>query len=558
MSLNDPSEGVTPRELITLAVVMLVFTIGVFLALRPSDEADETSPEPLDTRLPKIRRGANLPEGGSRLGLDNTLEWINLMDLTGGIGMEEGGKERPGEVLVRFRDQKALDAFLAKLRAMGVAAPRVSRALKTALLDFDQLLAARDLLGDDDQLEPNFFVSIPAPPEEGDIQPGTVGFGSDLPTWLGVAGDRSTWGQGVRIAVIDSGIGDHPNIGNLVRSIDIVEGAGTSSHGTAVASLISGQSRVAPGLAPAAELVSVKIAGADGLASSFDLATGIVEAVDAGADLINISMGSAGDSPLVRDAVAYATERGTLIVAATGNEGSGRIAFPAAYPEVVAVGAVDANSDILDFSNYGEGITTAAPGLGLNAAVGEDALTSFSGTSASTGVVTGALAAIMTMDAGNRPLSPQAALDLYTSYANEGGVPGTDPYYGEGIPDLGRVRTRNTAGVVDAAVASQVLLPATDGQGSDRWLVVVENRGTEQLVNTTLDVTTPTNNFTRNITVLNPGQTRVYEFNAHDSWFRGGEPGAVSAVVRTDTTVTDYRTSNNTRTDTLPTPEPVP
>ena len=450
-----------------------------------------------------------------------------------------------GEVVLRFDSDEAFRRFLA---AAGGELETIDR-LRAVRLSLDQLRDLGHLLGEDSEIGLNFFVFPPPLPDGGMVQEGAVGFGASLAEWLGAQGDISQWGRGVTIAIIDTGVAGHSNLPPGIRSIDLAGGGEIHGHGTAVASTVAGIGSGAPGLAPSANLLSVRVAGEAGTSNSFTLAQGILAAVDSGARLINISMGSYGDSPLLRDAVEYARSRGALVIAATGNDGSGQPLFPAAIDGVVAVGAVDARGEHLLFSNHGNHVSTVAPGLELNAAYPGDEWIAFTGTSASTGVVTGALAAIMTMG-GGAPLTPAAALDLYQRYSNEAGMPGHDPFYGHGIPDLGRVMHRNTPGRIDGAVASQVLVPSNTNSGAS-LVVTVENRGTAPLVNATLGVNAGGTDFTRHIASLPPNQTRTFEIPAQRHWFDADGILLSSSTLNLDPALNDLNPSNNVRNELL-------
>jgi len=106
----------------------------------------------------------------------------------------------------------------------------------------------------------------------------------------------------------------------------------------------------------------VKVLDAKGDGYDADVAEGIYWAVDNGADVINMSLGGAGDDPILHDAVSYAVSEGVTVVAAAGNDGSADFQYPAAYPEVVAVAATDASGGLTDFSSYGAWVDITAPG----------------------------------------------------------------------------------------------------------------------------------------------------------------------------------------------------
>ena len=347
-------------------------------------------------------------------------------------------------------------------------------------------------------LETNFLVSLPSQPGIGN-SPGAgdnaIPVGRNALSVIGINGDNSEYGNGVKVAVIDSGVQEHETFtGKEIKEFDFVVGQNgeelpidpDNGHGTAVASIIGGADSRNPGVAPASEMLSFRVLDNDGYTDSYTLAEAIVAATDSGADIINISLGSNGDSGLVRRAVEYAISEGALIVAATGNEGIGSISFPAAIDGVVAVGANDAVGQHVDFANSGTNLENggmSAPGFGVLAAWPEGEVVSFSGTSASAPFVSGAVAAVMSENPG---ISASSAYELLLTYSNEAGEPGSDIIYGSGTLDVGRVMERDVPGITDAAVASYYYESSAGSQ--ERAQIVIENRGTTALHNLTLEV----------------------------------------------------------------------
>jgi hypothetical protein len=409
----------------------------------------------------------------------------------------------PGQRVLVFKDAAAMQRFLARagdsIRLLGRL--DALNALRVGFLNPDDLAG---LLDGDEESSLIFPVDIPSP-GDGSAQAGAVPLGAGLLEWLGIEGDHSAWGSGVKIAVLDTGVAAHPAFGSAISSMNLVELPTDLSlqngHGTAVASVIIGRGSLTPGVAPGADIISIRIANDLGQSDSFVLARGIVAAVDSGAQLINISMGSFGDSALVRSAIEYARSAGAWIIAAAGNNGLDRVTYPAASQGVLAVGAVDALGNHLDFSNTGSQIAIAAPGFGVNAAWPGDQAATVNGTSFSSPIVTGAIAAIMSRP-GAAKLTAQQAADLLFSYLNDGGDAGTDRALGAGMPDLGRVFQASTPGIYDAALASQRILPPSPGYPYGQIEILVQNRGTERLVNTSVQISTPVGMVNSNITYL--------------------------------------------------------
>ncbi len=449
------------------------------------------------------------------------------------------------ERIARFNDDASYRKFLAGLSGRGLRLLGKSDRLRAVRFGWGDGFDPSDL--DDAGLGYNYLVTIPAPPDAG-AQAGAVGFGRNALAWLGVGTDNSAWGKGVAVALLDSGVNDHIalNGGNgKVTAITLTElgvGGVQLGHGTAVASIISGDHPLTPGVAPASDLISIRITDAGGSSDSFTLAEGILRAADSGADIINISMGSYGDSSLVADAVKYAQDKGAVIVASSGNAGLAAIAYPAAYEGVIAVGAVEGTGEHLDFSNRGDGLDISAPGFQVNAAWGEELLTSFSGTSASAPFISGAIAAAMSE---HPHMTARQAADLVLSVSNDAGYPGDDPAYGSGILALDRVMEHGTPGIYDVAIASQILIPADAATSLPQVLVTVQNQGTETVINSPVSIVSPSGTQTVNISSLTPGQ--IHTIRVPVALPPNGDSVAINSSVQS--TEGDKDPSNNSRSD---------
>jgi hypothetical protein len=142
-----------------------------------------------------------------------------------------------------------------------------------------------------------------------------------------------------------------------------------------------------------------------------------VEAVDRGAQIINISMGSYDDSYALRQAVAYAAAQNVFIVAAGGNDGYDQLAYPAAIPQVISVGAVDAQNKQAVFSNSGNDLDFTAYGVALPTAWDTDKMASVSGTSQAAAVASGVIAANLTLRVTAAQLLAQMQKDAKTTGA---------------------------------------------------------------------------------------------------------------------------------------------
>ena len=418
---------------------------------------------------------------------------------------ESNEPARDNERVLRFKDAAALAAFLSKADEFGVRILGQIEALHTLRIGIlDEARWRQSEANSQAESAPNFLVNVPELPE-GSVQDGAIGFGANLLAWLGVDSDNSSWGKGVKLAVLDTGVAEHPGMENPLRQISLLEKpmkADKNGHGTAVASLIAGKDAAAPGVAPATSLLSIQVADENGISDSFLVAQGIVQAVENGAKIINISLGSHADSRVLRDAVAYAAAEGAVIVAAAGNNGMDGVAYPAAYEGVVAVGSVDARGEHLDFSNKGWNLDVTAPGYALDVAWPGEKIANFTGTSASTPIVAGAIAATMSQ----YELSATKAAELVVAHLNDAGSPGLDASYGSGMLDVGRVMRKNIPGQIDLAVAAQSLSILN---GAGRVEVVLQNRGTESVHNPVLTVNAAGQTVKVSAGNLRPGEISV-------------------------------------------------
>lgn len=207
-------------------------------------------------------------------------------------------------------------------------------------------------------------------------------------------------GKKVKLAVIDTGVDTkHPVFtGARIETFDALGDNGAAeTHGTAIAGIATARSEL-EGVAPAADLLSVRAftAGKSNSAKSFTLAIlkGLDWAVLNGARVVNMSF-AGPDDPILAKAVAAAEARGLVLIAAAGNGGpDAKPAYPAAYPQVLAVTATDDRDGLYKDANRGSYIAVAAPGVDIIAAAPGGAYDVSSGTSLAAAHVSG-IAALM-------------------------------------------------------------------------------------------------------------------------------------------------------------------
>ena len=243
-----------------------------------------------------------------------------------------------------------------------------------------------------------------------------------------------------RIGLIDTAINaGHSVLENArLEVVHLGEAGGTASgeqHGTAVAALLVGtpESRV-PGLLPGSELVAVdafrRLRASADVASVYDLVRALDLLVGREIKVINLSLSGPANAILERS-VAVAVDKGTILVAAAGNDGpNARPVYPAAYDDVIAVTAVDKAGRPYRRAVRGDHIDIAAPGVGVWTAASVSGARQKTGTSFAAPFVTAAAAALLSAKPGLSPAAVEAEL---MRSAEDMGKPGKDAVYGWGL-----------------------------------------------------------------------------------------------------------------------------
>jgi hypothetical protein len=236
--------------------------------------------------------------------------------------------------------------------------------------------------------------------------------------------------QSVLVAVIDTGIDlDHPDLSEHIYTntleknnrkdddgngyIDDIHGFAWlrwldndlsydtkdyHGHGTHMAGIIAGikNNTGIIGIHPKAQILPLKVFDSAGYGTQLEASLAIRYAVAQGAKIINCSWGFEHKTKILEDAIAYAIAKDVIIVAAVGNGGHNTVMYPAKFPEVLGVGSYDASQNKLyEFSNYGKDLDIAISGKHIFSTYLNKGYTYLSGTSASTAIITGVLARIM-------------------------------------------------------------------------------------------------------------------------------------------------------------------
>jgi thermitase len=216
----------------------------------------------------------------------------------------------------------------------------------------------------------------------------------------------------VYLAIIDTGVdATHPDLAQRVRrySNGTVYGYNTQlnnanthdfhGHGTHCAGIAAAHTGNGVGIAGVAstapvQIMPVKVLNDQGIGTMTDVARGIIWAADNGAHVLSLSLGGNAGTQQLADAVNYAWNRGCVVVAAAGNNGSNAPFYPAAYENALAVAASDPNDRLTDFSQYGTWVDIAAPGSSILSTVPGNRYEVWSGTSMACPHVAGAAALI--------------------------------------------------------------------------------------------------------------------------------------------------------------------
>jgi membrane-anchored mycosin MYCP len=267
-----------------------------------------------------------------------------------------------------------------------------------------------------------------------------------------------TRGSGVRVGVVDTGVdAGHPMLsGHVLPGVDVVNGGGRADtdcvgHGTFVAGIIASRDFDGigfSGVAPDATILPIRQADARVEGTIGSLAASIRAAVDAGARVINVSVTAPRPSDLLAEAVRYAAEHDVVVVAAAGNEAQEGNAkrYPAAYPGVIAVGAVGPDGQVSAFSQTDTGVSLVAPGVDVvGPGAGDDGLVvGEQGTSFAAPFVTGTVALVRAYRPELTAAQVKHRLEVTADRPAARALP--DPAYGFGMVNPYRAVTAEVPG----------------------------------------------------------------------------------------------------------------
>lgn len=250
----------------------------------------------------------------------------------------------------------------------------------------------------------------------------------------------------IKIAILDSGIlASHPEFaGRVLPGYDFVNndsdphddyGHGTHVAGIAAAGANNGIGML--GVCPGCSIIPVKVLDQYNQGTWGNVAAGILFAVDAGANVINLSLGGQSTIQAVEDAIRYAAQQNVVVVAAVGNGRSDVPFYPAAMAEVVGVAATRNDDTRWSLSNYGSFVEISAPGYAVYSTYNDmnntyHGYNYMSGTSMAAPHVAGLAGLLLSQ---NPALTVEALRALMRSAAADLGDPGWDVYFGYGRID---------------------------------------------------------------------------------------------------------------------------
>jgi hypothetical protein len=274
---------------------------------------------------------------------------------------------------------------------------------------------------------------------------GTPDCDTDTPeAWdISIGSDEST------IAILDTGVSSHSEFnGRIVAGYNFISNNNNATddhgHGTSCAGIAAAEGNNSIGIAGVCWdclIMPVKVLDSSGYGDDTGISNGIQWAADNGADVISMSLGGGGYVSYTESAINYATENGTVVIAASGNDNASSISYPSAYSNCISVGALSPCNERKNLSscdgenywgsNYGTGLDFLAPGVRIHTTTMGGGYTSeFNGTSSACPHAAG-IAGLIKSEANNisaydvRSLMQQSSVDI--------GTPGPDPQTAYGI-----------------------------------------------------------------------------------------------------------------------------
>ncbi len=366
-----------------------------------------------------------------------------------------------GQILVKFNEgltEVQINQYLVKYNAK---IKSTITGINTAIVEVppgDEDKVREALLKDGivKYADPDRIINVRAAPNDTDFnnQWGFSNSGQNIKGQAGSAGKDvkavpawdKTRGQGIKVAILDTGLDEsHPEFAGKValkRAFSTATTDDAHGHGTHVAGMVSAVTNNGSGVAgscPECQLIIGKVMDDSGNGPYSTIAQGMTWAADNGAKVVNMSLGGYSNDNTLNDATHYVWSKGSIVVAAAGNDSTSNKFYPAGIEGVVSVAATDNKDQKASFSNYGSWVKVAAPGKSiystlptknyylkslLGTALNYDYL---DGTSMATPIVSGVVALIWSSPYGT---SNQAVVDRL--YATSDQISGTGSMWVKG------------------------------------------------------------------------------------------------------------------------------
>ena len=379
---------------------------------------------------------------------------LPLADLTNSSNTSNSVKSNAvqGQYVVKFRQKMTTESVIYLAQTAGADVNKFSTRTNNAVIEFkpgtdsDEIIQSLRANPAVEYIEPNFKVknNYTVSDQRSKDQQG-LAVANLAKAWDITFGDPK-----VIIAVIDTGIDlGHPDLKNkLVPGYNIItqgktppkDDNGHGTHASGIAGAETNNKIGIAGTAPNCKIMPIKALDAKGSGDIYNVALGVIWAVDHGARVLNMSLGGPNNETLKR-AIEYALAKNVVVVTAMGNDGKNVKAYPAAFPGVISVGSIDFNRSRSDFSNYGDWITVTAPGSQIMSTMPtykttmtefekEEGYDYLDGTSMACPIVAGIAALVLSRNPGYTPAEVKERIQ---STASDAGKKGYDNEYGYGI-----------------------------------------------------------------------------------------------------------------------------
>jgi subtilisin family serine protease len=270
---------------------------------------------------------------------------------------------------------------------------------------------------------------------------------------------------------------DFVNEDNNVQAGEVNPNGPETTHATEVSGVLAATGNNGKGIAGvdwSTKILPLQAIDDDGYGDTLTVANAVEYAANRGADVISLSLGADAEDPYLRQVIDYALDKGSIVVAASGNDGCDCISYPARYPEVVAVGAESSTGSPASFSSYGSSLDILAPGTDITTSIWNASnptsayVSGVAGTSFATPYVSG----LLSLARSHQPAASWGELlNALLAQADHTGLSVSSPVsstLGFGLAHADRFISRITTAKSPALRYEFSPLSATDTLGSSR------------------------------------------------------------------------------------------